>query len=96
MACSTPSTRSHSSATAARTVSRWEGSETSSSNTFGTGGSLRAVRSVSDSPRPAPVRMTSAPFLLGQLGDAERERRVGEHAGDDDALALQQTHGAAP
>ena len=31
-------------------------------------------------------------FLLGELGDAERQRGVGEDAGDHDVLAVEQTH----
>ena len=32
------------------------------------------------------------PLLLGQLGHAEGERGVGEHAGDEDALAVEESH----
>ncbi len=35
------------------------------------------------------------PLLLRELRDAERERCIGEHAGDDDALSLEKTHGAS-
>ena len=34
------------------------------------------------------------PLLLGQPGDAEGEGGVGEHAGDEDALAVEEGHGA--
>ena len=34
-------------------------------------------------------------LLLRELRDAERERCIGEHAGDDDALSLEKTHGAS-
>ncbi len=61
MACSAPSTRSHRSASSVWMTGSWAGSLTSNSSTSASVGSLRAVRRVSDSPRPAPVRMTSAP-----------------------------------
>ena len=35
------------------------------------------------------------PLLLRELRDAERQRGVGEHAGDEDALAVEQSHGAS-
>ena len=54
---------------------------------------MRAVRWVSDRPRPAPVRITSAPCSCAQLGHAEREGGVGEDAGDEDALAVEEGHG---
>ena len=63
MACSTPSTRPQWSATASRTASACAASVTSSSNTgiSSPPGSLRAVRLVRLSPRPAPVSTRSAP-----------------------------------
>ena len=46
---------------ASRTAATWSASVTSSSSTSASTGSLRAVRWVSDSPRPAPVRTTRRP-----------------------------------
>ena len=40
------------------------GCVTSSSSTSGVGSSFRAVRSVSRKPRPAPVRISSAPSAV--------------------------------
>ena len=67
MAWSAPSMRSHRSASAAWMTGSWAGSLTSNSSTSASTGSLRAVRRVSDSPRPAPVRMTSAPSCWASL-----------------------------
>ncbi len=61
MAWRAPSMRSHRSDSWARSTSIWVGSLTSNSSTSASVGSLRAVRRVSESPRPAPVRMISAP-----------------------------------
>ena len=92
--CSTPSTRPHFSASASRTATRCSGTVTSSSYTSMPSPSLRAVRSVSESARPAPVSTMSAPSCWASLRHAEGERRVGEDAGDHDVLAVEQTHGS--
>ena len=54
--------------------------------------SLRAVRLVRLSPRPAPVSTRFAPSSLGDPRHAERQRGVREDAGDDDVLAVEETH----
>ena len=66
---------------------------TSISSTSGVSGSLRAVRRVSESARPAPERTISAPSSLGQAGHAEGQGGVGEDAGDEDPLAVEDAHG---
>ena len=38
--------------------------------------------------------MTLAPSSLRELGDAERQRRIGEDTGDDDVFAVEHSHGA--
>ena len=66
MVCSTPSTRPHFSATAARTASRCSGTVTSSSKTSTGVESLRAVRWVRWAPRPAPVEHDVGALALGR------------------------------
>ena len=94
IAWSTPSTRPHLSASAARTASRCSGTVTSSSRTRRRRGSLRAVRSVERQAAAGAREHDLGALLLRELCDAERERRVREHARDHDALAVEKTHGA--
>ena len=61
MACSAPSTRPQRSAKWSRRESACAGSVTSKATTSMPSPSLRAVRWVSLMPRPAPVRVISAP-----------------------------------
>ena len=58
-------------------------------------GSLRAVRRVSESPRPAPESTTSAPSSWARRATREGQRGVGQDAGHQDALAVEQSHGRA-
>ena len=92
MAWSSPSSRSHRSASSAAAAASWSGSVTSISSTSASTGSLRAVRRVSDSPRPAPLSTTSAPSCWAEPGHGEGQRGVGQDAGDQDALALEESH----
>ena len=43
-------------------------------------------------PRPGPGEHDLGALLLGEAGDPERERGVGEHPGDHDPFAVQQPH----
>ena len=55
-----------------------------------------ASRALGEREAPArPGEHDLGPFLLRELCDAERERCISEHAGDDDALSLEKTHGAS-
>ena len=51
--------------------------------------SLRAVRRVSDMPRPAPESAIGRPLFEGALGDAEGQRVVGQDAGDEDSVIIE-------
>ena len=62
---------------------------TSSSTICGSGwGAGAATRSVRRITRPNELRTTSAPCSCAMPRDRERDRRVVEHSGDEDALAL--------
>ena len=59
---------------------------------LGLAGSLRAVRRVSDRARPAPDSTIVRPLLLRQAGHGEGKRGVGEDAGDEQPLAVEESH----
>ena len=69
----------------------WSSLVTSSSSTGGGSGSRLAMRSTRLS-RPKPVSTTVGALLLRDPGDVERDRGVGEDAGDQDPLARQDAH----
>ena len=71
MACSRPSSRSHLPPSDCAAAASWSGPVTSISRTSASMGSFRAVRRVSDSPRPAPLSTTSAPSCLRRPGHGE-------------------------
>ena len=71
MAWSRPSSRSHRRPSSAAAAASWPGSVTSISRTSPSAGSLRAVRRVSESPRPAPLSTTSAPSCWADRATAK-------------------------
>ena len=94
MACSAPSTRSHRSASSAldgRDVLGRIGHV--ELEHVGLGRQLAGRALGERQPAPGAGEDDLGPLLLGQLGHAEGERGVGEDAGDEDALAVEQTHG---
>ena len=76
----------------AASAATWVGSATSSSSTSRLDVELagRALGEREAPPRPGEHDL--GPFSLRQLGHAEGERGVGEDAGDDDVLAVEETH----
>ena len=92
IACRTPSSRSQRAASALPAAASCSGDVTSISSTSASVGSLRAVRRVSDSARPAPESTISAPSSWAEPRHREGQRRVGQHAGDQEPLAVEESH----
>ena len=92
MACSAPSTPPQRASRSSRTAATWSGSVTSNSSTGGRRGQLAGRPLGQRQPPARPGEDDLGPLLLGQLGHGEAERGVGEHTGDEDALAVEKTH----
>ena len=94
MACSAPSTRSHLAASASRTGRGVAVVGDVELEDVGVGASLRAVRVVREQAPAGAGEHHLRPFSLGQLGHAEGQGVLGEHTGDEDPLAVEQSHGS--
>ena len=92
MACSNPSRRSHRSASAAPAACQLLGRGDVDLEHFGLAGKLSG-RSLGQRQGPTGTGEDDlGPFLLGQLGHGEGQRGIGEHAGDEESLAIEESH----
>ena len=92
MACSTPSTRPHLVARQLLHVLEMIGHRDIELEDVDRLGQL-AGDSFGEAQRPSGAGQHDVgSFLAGQRGDPERQRGIGEDAGDHDVLAVEQTH----
>ena len=95
MACRRPSRRSQRAASVSPAAASCSGEVTSISRTSGSWGSLRAVRSREGQGTPRAREDDLGALLLGEPGHREGQRRVGEHARDEEPLSVEESHCAS-
>ena len=94
MACSSPSRRSQRSASAAPAAASCSGEVTSISSTSGSLGQLAGGPLGQGEGPPGAREHDLGPLLLGQPGHGEGQGGVGEDAGDEEALSVEESHQA--
>ena len=91
MECRTPSTAPHRARSSSATASTCSGTVTSSSSTSGGDGQVAGHPAGQRQAPPGAGQHDVRALALGQVGDGVRQRVVGQHPGDDDALASQKS-----
>ena len=92
MACSIPSIRSQWEDRLVAAVASWSGSVTSISSTSASVGQLAGRAPGQREPTSRTAQDDLGALALGRPRHGEGQRRVGEDAGDEDSLSIEESH----